>query len=69
MPAATVPGAGNIGELVALRMVPQPSVETAGDVKAKEPADEQKGDSPEHRFFAALAEIRALKRAASQAGE
>jgi hypothetical protein len=70
MPAATVPGAGNIGELVALRMVPQAAAETAAEPKAREPADEApKGDSPEHRFFAALAEIRALKRAANQAGE
>jgi hypothetical protein len=35
-----------------------------GDGKAK-PAEEQR-DNPERRFFAALAEIRALKRAANQ---
>jgi hypothetical protein len=69
MPAATIPGATNIGELVALRMVPPASAEDAAEAKAKQAADEPKGDSPEHRFFAALAEIRALKRAANQAGE
>jgi len=69
MPAATVPGAGNIGELVALRMVPQAPSENTAETNAKQADDEPKGDSPEHRFFAALAEIRALKRAANQAGE
>jgi hypothetical protein len=69
MPAATIPGATNIGELVALRMVPPASAEDVAEAKAKQAADEPKGDSPEHRFFAALAEIRALKRAANQAGE
>ncbi len=69
MPAATIPGATNIGELVALRMVPPASAEDAAEAKAKQAAEEPKGDTPEHRFFAALAEIRALKRAANQAGE
>lgn len=69
MPAATIPGASNVGELVALRMVPQAPTEDAAEAKAQQAADEAKGDSPEHRFFAALAEIRALKRAANQAGE
>jgi len=65
MPAAAVPGAANIGELVALRMVPP--ADAPAEAKSKAP-DEPK-DSPEQRFFAALAEIRALKRAANQAGE
>jgi hypothetical protein len=62
MPAAAAPGAGNVGELVALRMVSP--ADGTGDGKAK-PAEEQR-DNPERRFFAALAEIRALKRAANQ---
>ena len=69
MPAATIPAGSNVGELVALRMVPQAPAEAAAEATAKQAADEPKGDSPEHRFFAALAEIRALKRSASQAGE
>ena len=65
LPAAAAPGPGNVGELVALRMVS--ATDGAGDSKPK-PAEEQT-DNPERRFFAALAEIRALKRAANQAGE
>jgi hypothetical protein len=57
MPAAAAPAPSNIGELVALRMTPES--------KGK-PED---GGTAENRFFAALAEIRALKRAANQAGE
>ena len=67
MPAATIPGNANVGELVALRMVPQAAPEIAAEGSGSEPEDEPK-DTPEHRFFAALAEIRALKRA-NQAGE
>jgi hypothetical protein len=63
MPAATGPGPANVGELVALRMTPP---EAAGP--AKEQPDPHAG-SAESRFFAALAEIRALKRSAGQAGE
>ena len=65
MPAATVPGgAANIGELVALRMSPE-----SGKAKP-EPEEENEGTgNAENRFFAALAEIRALKRAGNQAGE
>ena len=62
LPAATLPGASNIGELVALRMVPKspaPEPEPEPDVEEK----------AETRFFEALAEIRALKRAANQGGE
>lgn len=62
MPAATLPdgtsGPG-IGELVALRLAPE-----RADGKPDAPTG-----SPENRFFEALAEIRALKRAANQAGE
>jgi hypothetical protein len=65
LPAAAAPGPGNVGELVALRMVS--ASDGAGDAKPN-PAEEQT-DNPERRFFAALAEIRALKRAANQAGE
>ena len=61
MPAAA--GPTNIGELVALRIAPSDAAES----KAKAAA-EAKGN-PENRFFEALAEIRALKRAANQAGE
>jgi hypothetical protein len=63
MPSAA-PGPSNIGELVALRIAPA----DAADAKPKPPAAEGKGN-PENRFFEALAEIRALKRAANQAGE
>jgi len=66
MPAAAIPGNGNIGELVALRMTP-PSENGANGSAA--PADEGTEESSENRFFEALAEIRALKRAANQAGE
>jgi hypothetical protein len=68
MPAAAVPGSANVGELVALRMAPQPPAEIQPEGKDGLAPDQPK-DSPEQRFFAALAEIRALKRAASQAGE
>jgi hypothetical protein len=61
MPAAP---AASIGELVALRLAPS---NDDADPKAK-PAAEGKV-TPESRFFEALAEIRALKRAANQAGE
>ena len=60
MPAATAPAAANVGELVALRIAPESS-------KAK--PEEAVSGNAENRFFAALAEIRALKRAANQAGE
>ncbi len=60
MPVAAAPAANNIGELVALRLTPE------GTAEGK--ADEKSGNA-ENRFFAALAEIRALKRAANQAGE
>ena len=63
MPVAAVPGSANIGELVALRIAPAES----GEGKSK-PAGEAKPNA-ESRFFEALAEIRALKRAANQAGE
>ncbi len=63
MPTASQ-GPGNIGELVALRIAPADGTES----KPKQPAAETKGN-PENRFFEALAEIRALKRAANQAGE
>jgi hypothetical protein len=63
MPAAAAPGAGNVGELVALRMV------TGTESSDGKPKVEEQQDNPERRFFAALAEIRALKRAANQAGE
>jgi len=60
MPPASAPG--NIGELVALRIA-----SPDGEHRPK-PAEESKTTS-ENRFFEALAEIRALKRAANQAGE
>lgn len=60
MPVATMPGETNIGELVALRMVrPEPEKKSAPNVE----------ENAEMRFFEALREIRALKRAANQAGE
>jgi len=58
MPPATAPA--NIGELVALRMSPETK---------EKAADDGDGGNAENRFFTALAEIRALKRAANQAGE
>jgi len=61
LPAASMPGKGNIGELVALKMSTPPQ----GDKEPKTKVDE----NAEVRFFEALAEIRALKRAANQAGE
>jgi hypothetical protein len=69
MPATASPGAANanVGELVALRMAAPPAaVETS---EADPPALDEPKEGPEQRFFAALAEIRALKRAASQPGE
>jgi hypothetical protein len=65
MPAATLPGASNVGELVALRIA---APAEGADGKPRPAAGEAKGN-PESRFFEALAEIRALKRAANQAGE
>lgn len=65
MPAATIPGPANIGELVALRIAP---VADSVEPKPKPIPVESRGN-PENRFFEALAEIRALKRAANQAGE
>ena len=64
MPAANAPTPTNIGELVALRIAPA----DGADGKSKAAAAEGKAN-PESRFFEALAEIRALKRAANQAGE
>jgi hypothetical protein len=64
MPAA-IPPAANIGELVALRIT---SAGENGEQKPR-PGSEQPAGSAENRFFEALAEIRALKRAANQAGE
>jgi hypothetical protein len=64
MPAANAPTPTNIGELVALRIAPT----DGADGKSKAAAAEGKAN-PESRFFEALAEIRALKRAANQAGE
>jgi hypothetical protein len=61
LPAASMPGQGNIGELVALKIATPP----AKEAKPKEGVEE----NAEVRFFEALAEIRALKRAANQAGE
>jgi hypothetical protein len=61
LPHASMPGEGNIGELVALRMAPPPAEEDKPKANVEENA--------EVRFFEALAEIRALKRAANQAGE
>jgi hypothetical protein len=67
LPVATAPGDGNVAELVALRIAPPSATpETGnGEDKAEPPQD----DAAETRFFEALAEIRALKRAANQAGE
>ena len=62
MPAATLPGGANVGELVALRMASKPS----DSVPIQEPDIEENAET---RFFEALAEIRALKRSANQAGE
>jgi hypothetical protein len=64
MPDAPVPGVASIGEFVALRMA-STSEEANGEAKP----DEEVGEKAESQFFEALAEIRALKRAASQAGE
>ena len=69
MPVASLPGDGNVSELIALRMVPPatpPSAAETGE-KAKPAPDVE--ERAETRFFEALAEIRALKRAANQAGE
>jgi hypothetical protein len=69
--AARIKGAStaaNVGELVALRMAPEGGKGKPEGAKAK--AEEPGADgSAEDRFFAALAEIRALKRTANQAGE
>lgn len=67
MPEATVPGVANIGEFVALRMATA-NGDGNGNGEAK-PAEEEVGEKAESQFFEALAEIRALKRAANQAGE
>ena len=56
----------NIGELVALRMAPPPTPPSRRSPKASR---RKSRTTPENRFFEALAEIRALKRAANQAGE
>ncbi len=64
MPAAAVPGAANIGELVALRMAPRRRCE-----RRSQDGEAAATENAENRFFEALAEIRALKRAANQAGE
>jgi len=64
LPVASAPGDANIGELVALRLTTPPSA-ADGKNKGKPEAE----DGAETRFFEALAEIRALKRAANQAGE
>lgn len=66
LPIATAPGDGNIGELVALRLAAPASAPAAPNDGGEPPAEE---DGAETRFFEALAEIRALKRAANQAGE
>jgi hypothetical protein len=65
MPAANAPTPTNIGELVALRIAPS----DGADGKSKALAAAEGKANPESRFFEALAEIRALKRAANQAGE
>ena len=73
MPVASLPGAGpgegNVSELIALRMVPPatPPATAEAAEKAKPAPDVE--ERAETRFFEALAEIRALKRAANQAGE
>ena len=59
MPAA--PGVTNIGEFVALRMASEADEESEPEGEVDEKAESQ--------FFEALAEIRALKRSANQAGE
>jgi len=61
MPQAPLPGVANIGELVALRT--PTAQESGGDAKP------EVSERAESQFFEALAEIRALKRAANQAGE
>lgn len=62
MPAAAATAVtGNVGELVALRLATPGS----GDNSKPKTVDE----NAESRFFEALAEIRALKRTANQAGE
>jgi hypothetical protein len=65
MPTATVPSATNVGELVALKMAAKPAEEEPTEKPPKPDIEER----AETRFFEALAEIRALKRAASQSGE
>lgn len=61
LPAANGPGEGNVAALVAHRMG-----RSAEDKDKPKPDVEENAET---RFFEALAEIRALKRAASQAGE
>lgn len=69
LPIATAPGDTNVGELVALRLAtPSAPVPTNGEDKTGT-GTEADDDGAETRFFEALAEIRALKRAANQAGE
>jgi hypothetical protein len=63
MPLAPAPGEPNVGELVALRLA------SPGQPTEKDEAAAAEEDGAETRFFEALAEIRALKRAANQAGE
>jgi len=65
LPEATIPGVTNIGELVAMRMA---SASPQGNGAAAEEAPEV-SEKAESQFFEALAEIRALKRAGTQAGE
>ena len=62
MPVASIPGEANLGALVPLRMVPP----IGGEEPKPKPEVEENAET---RFFEALAEIRALKRAANQAGE
>ena len=68
MPAA--PGVTNIGAFVAMRRAPQAAEAPAADAQDEEPKPEgEVSEKAESQFFEALAEIRALKRAANQAGE
>lgn len=64
MPIAPGPGEPSVAELVAHRLAPG-----ADKGSGSKGADGAPGETPETRFFEALAEIRALRRAASQAGE
>ncbi len=58
LPLAAGPGEASVAELVAHRMTPE-----------VDGAAQPDGDPHETRFFEALAEIRAMRRATSQAGE